>query len=171
MALLDTVYVCICQARFMNVKLLKSSTLSHSFIIPLHMIVGDYLKLHPQSDMAFRVPQQQRQSSKVQYFFLQRYHICYMVHTGAPCPLYRVHLENKTSVDPQKAPISVPHPWADLADPLKPLRWAAGEPRGAKGLKETCSGTEDDGVEEEEEVEGAEEEGVGRGRGEALVAL
>lgn len=72
---------------------------------------------------------------------------------------------------PQKAPISVPHPWADLAAPLKPLRWAVGEPRGAKGLKETCSGTEDDEIEEEEEVEGEEEEGVRRGRGEALVAL
>lgn len=112
--------------------------------------------------MAFRVPQKQRQS-KVQYFFLQRYHICYMVHMGDPCPLYRVHLENKTRVDPQKAPISVPHPWADLADPLKPLRWAAPDPRGANGLKETCSGAEDDEVEEEEEVEGEEEEGLGRG--------
>lgn len=72
----------------------------------------------------------------------------------------------------QKAPISVPHPWAALVGPLKPLRWAVGDPRGAKGLKETCSGAEDDEV-EEEEVEGEEEEGVGvgRGRGEALVAL
>lgn len=136
------------------------------------MIVCDYLKLHPQSDMAFRVPQKQRQSSKVQYFFLQTYQICYMVHMGAPCPLYGVHLKNKTRANPQKAPISVPHPWADLADSLKPLRWAAGDPRGAKGLKETSSGAEDDEVEEEEEeVEGEEEEGVRRGRGEALVAL
>ncbi len=95
-----------------------------------------------------------------------------MVHMGDSCPLYRVHLENKTRVDPQKAPISVPHPWADLADPLKALRWAAGDPRGAKGLKETCSGAEDEEVEEEEEeVEGEEEEGLGRGRGEALAAL
>lgn len=94
-----------------------------------------------------------------------------MVCMGAPCPLYRVRLENKTGVDPQKAPISVPHPWADLADPLKPLRWAVGDPRGAKGLKEICCGAEDDEVEEEAEVEGEEEEGVGRGRGEALEAL
>lgn len=93
---------------------------------------------------------------------------------GAPCPLYRVHLETKTRAYSQKAPISVPHPWADLADSLKPLRWAAGDPRGAKGLKETSSGAEDDGVEEEEEeeeVEGEEEEGVRRGRGGVLVAL
>lgn len=82
------------------------------------MIVCDYLTLHPQSDMAFRVPQKQRQSSKV---FLQRLHVCYVVHMGAPCPLYRVHLENRTRVEPQKAPISVPHPWAALAAPLKPL--------------------------------------------------
>lgn len=76
---------------------------------------------------------------------------------------------NKTRLKPQKAPISVPHPWVDLAVPFKPLRWAVGDPRGAKGLKETCVGAEDDEVEEvEEEVEGEEE--VGRGRGEALVA-
>lgn len=84
-----------------------------------------------------------------------------------------VHLTEfigKTGVDLQKAPISVPHPWADLADPLKTLRWPAGDPRGAKGLKETCSGAEDDKV-EEEEVEEEEEEGVRSGRGEALVAL
>lgn len=74
------------------------------------------------------------------------------------------------STDPQKAPISVPHPWAALADPLKLLRWTVGDPIGAKGLKEICGGAEDDEV-EEEEVEGEEEEGVGRGRGEALVEL
>ena len=80
-------------------------------------------------------------------------------------------MENKTGSDPQKAPISVPHPWAALADPLKILRWAVGDPRGANGLKETCGEAEDDEVEEEEaEVEDEEEEGVGRGRGEALVA-
>lgn len=95
-----------------------------------------------------------------------------MVYIGGPCPLHRVHLENqKIRAAPQKAPISVPHPWAALADALKPLRWAVGDPRGAKGLKDTCRGAEDDEVEEEEEVEGEEEEGVGRGRGEALVVL
>ncbi len=57
-----------------------------------------------------------------------------------------------------------------MADSFTPLRWAAGDPRGAKGLKETSSGAEDDEV-EEEEVEDEEEEGVWRGRGEALVAL
>lgn len=47
-----------------------------------------------------------------------------------------------------------------------------GDPRGAKGLKETCRGAADDDDEvEEEEVEGEEEEEVGRGRGEALEAL
>lgn len=45
-----------------------------------------------------------------------------------------------------------------------------GDPIGAKGLKETCGGVEDEEV-EEEEVEGEEEEGVERGRGEALVEL
>lgn len=73
-------------------------------------------------------------------------------------------------VEPQKAPISVAHPLAVLADPPKVLRWAVGDPRGAKGLKETWGGAEDDEV-AEEEVQGEEEEGVGRGRGEALVAL
>lgn len=50
-----------------------------------------------------------------------------------------------------------------------------GDPRGAKGLKETCSGAEDDEIGQEEEVEveeeEEEEEGFGRGRGEAPVAL
>lgn len=86
-----------------------------------------------------------------------------MVHLSGPCPVSTVCLEK-----PQKAPISVPHPCAVLADPLKPLRWAVG---GAKGLKEICGGAEDDEVAEEEEEEVEEEEGVGRGRGEALVVL
>ena len=81
-----------------------------------------------------------------------------MVHMEAPCPPDRVCLEDKLRGDPQKAPISVPHPEAALADPLKPLRWAVGDPRGAKGRKETCVGAEDDEVEAEEE--GEEDEGV-----------
>lgn len=68
----------------------------------------------------------------------------------------------------QKAPISVAHPWTRLeALLLIPLRWGALDPTGAKGLKETWSGSE--GGEEEEVVEGEEEDR--RPRGEALVAL
>lgn len=79
--------------------------------------------------------------------------------------MYRVCLESKSRAGPQKAPISVPHPEAALADPCKPLRWVVVDPRGAKGRKETCGGAEDDEVEEEVD----EEEWAGRGIGEALV--
>lgn len=113
------------------------------------MIVCDY-----QSDMAFRVLQ----------------HFISATWRTPELHVHRTEFIWKTGVDPQNAPISVPHPWADLADPLKTLRWPAGDPRGAKGLKETCSGAEDDKV-EEEEVEEEEEEGVRSGRGEALVTL
>lgn len=44
-----------------------------------------------------------------------------------------------------------------------------GDPKGAKGLKETWRGSEGDEEEEEEEAEGEEEDK--RLRGEALVAL
>ena len=50
----------------------------------------------------------------------------------------------------QNAPISVLH-FTDLAEPLGPLRWAVGDPMGAKGLKETCCGVEEEEEEEEEE--------------------
>lgn len=54
--------------------------------------------------------------------------------------------------DPQKAPISVPHPEPGLHELLRPLRWGVGDPRGAKGRKDTW------GV---EEVAGEDEEGGG----------
>lgn len=47
----------------------------------------------------------------------------------------------------QNAPISVPQACADLLEVLKPLRPGAGDPKGAKGLKENW------GVEELEEDE------------------
>lgn len=56
-----------------------------------------------------------------------------------------------------------------MVDPLKPLRWAVGDARGVKGRKETGVGAEADEV--PEVLEGEEEEGVRRGRGEAPEAL
>lgn len=97
------------------------------------MIVCDYLKLHPQSDMAFRVPQNQRQSSKVQYVSLQQFHICYMVHMGAPCTLYRVHLENQSSES------------SDLSPPsLGRLGRSAQAPALGCGRPQRCEGPERD---------------------------